>query len=1521
VSREQEPNVRRLAKLLLLLAALAGSAFAPAALAANCASIASGAWNVQTTWGAAGTGCVGAVGGIPGAVDNVTISDNTLVSVNAPAFSKTITMSLASTGSNGLVILVGTTLTNSTDFTMSGGVAGKASTVDMGTGTLNSGGVSINSNAGTSIFSVGSGTLNLNPAANITITGNAAPASASVLVGTGTINASSINFGAAGVAADQALKSTGASTINLTGNLGNGGTLTTSGTGTINFKGAVAQTIGVYATYNNIAINNTGGGVSFSGAATVGGTLTVNTGTLTSNAGALTVTGATTVNSTFSIGNAITQTGATTVNGTLNITAAGGAKTFVGNVTVNAGGTWNNSGNSTATFEGGITNNGNPFAAGTGEQTFSTNSQTLAGTGAINFGGAIQLCLVAVASPASCTGAITVTNNNTNAVTVPGDIIGPTVFSTWVQGPNSTLNCGGPTGCTIFQTNLTASAVGNTVNYNSTLPPRNVILPTGAAHAYYNLILGGSGAHTMPASAMTILNNLTMATTGTATAMGALTIGGNLTIGAGTTFDGGLAFSHTITGNISNSGTFTADTSSYTVGGNFTNAASGSFVQTTGAFSVAGNLINSAAIPGKFATGTGPFSLAGNFTNNGTFTSGTGMFTFNGTLAQTFTGTAGGSTTFNFATLNNAQGLSMTGTHNLRVGAPPPSPPPGSCSVNAVVQAPVLTLTAGQINTGSNIVIISNNSAITGAGVTTAGVTAFIAGNLQKQFTLATNETRTFEVGTGNTYAPLNIFLACVNNTGTLTVSTTAGDHPQIATSPINSFASVNRYWTIASLGAAANWFTPSATDTFTFNYAASDVDPAPTNPATFLVAAYYGAAGWSTAFTPSSSSATSTVLTGTAITPNNLAGAYQIGNGGPSIPPPGGFNAFESSTVAGAVNGRIYTKLAGTGFSLDVIAILAGAQESTFTNSVNVSLVANTTGSALNANNCPVVSTPVQGPTSVIISGGRSTIVFGAVATAYRDVRVMVQYPTVAPTVTSCSADDFAIRPTSFTVTTTTATQAGTSGLPIIKAGSAFDLSAASIAGYDGAPTIDPTKVVGSPVAGVIGGTFSAAPIGTGTATGAAFTYSEVGNFGLSINAVYDSSFTAVDQPIGLPPDCTLDFSNSLVAGQYGCSFGNTVAIPAGGGFAGFGRFVPHHFDIAQNIPTIVPACAVGPLNPFTYVGQTFTYGNAPAITVTASNAADAPTRNYAGAYMYLTNASLVNGVAGNGLYATQAKRYTVFPALAVNMPAFNSASPPLPAPGVDPTIVFPAAGTPTAGVGGLTFSAGTGFNFIRNPAAPSVNFTADIALSLDIVDADGVQYVNPVLPAPPDPALVSFGSIATAGNGMAFSPAAGNNMYYGRMLVTNLSGSELLPLQETVTMQYFSGSGFVTNMADNCTTVAAADVGRGNFQGTLTAAQATPTFPNGNTFANGTNILRFSAPGAGRTGAFDFVIDLGAAAPNVPVTCAAIPGPVPGANAPFLRDKQSCSGGAYSQDPTAHATFGVYNLSPNSIYMRENY
>jgi len=600
----------------------------------------------------------------------------------------------------------------------------------------------------------------------------------------------------------------------------------------------------------------------------------------------------------------------------------------------------------------------------------------------------------------------------------------------------------------------------------------------------------------------------------------------------------------------------------------------------------------------------------------------------------------------------------------------------------------------------------------------------------------------------------------------------------------------------------------------------------------------------------------------------------------------PGSFNAFETITAANATTGQIYTKLAGTNFSLDVVAILSGVQQTTFTNTAQVDLVTGSTGGS----GCPGAPVTIAGPQAVSLTSGRGTTGAFNVASAYRDVRVRVRYPTVvSPTVTSCSTDNFSIRPVAFSAPTSNMTNSGTLGTPFAKAGAAFTITAVAIAGYDGTPTLDNTKITahaGAVQNGAVGGTFGAANPATGTATGAAFTYGEVGNFTIGINGVLDNTFTnaSTDQGNG---DCTADFSNSLVppvGGRYGCYFGNSAASLA------IGRFTPDHFDISLNTPVFTTGCGAGA---FTYVGQTFSYTLQPVITVTAKNSAalgNQITQNYQGASWWkITNLSLTG------------KSYTAAP------PSLDTSG----ITGTDPVIL--ATGS---GVGTLTFSSGTGLFFTRTtPVAP---FNAEISLAINVIDADGVSAVsNPV----------AFGA-ASAGNGIAFS--SGKEMRFGRLRLSNASGSTLLDLPLPLSTQYYDGNFFVTNTADSCTTLLGSDLRFGFLAATpnLVACETainpggTIFFVGGKASATASPTLtpaKLAKPGSGNDGAVDIWINLNGIAGNRCTAVGAAGPAATNANKPWLQG--NWSGGTYTVDPTGRATFGIFKNADQFLYFREVY
>jgi hypothetical protein len=224
-------------------------------------------------------------------------------------------------------------------------------------------------------------------------------------------------------------------------------------------------------------------------------------------------------------------------------------------------------------------------------------------------------------------------------------------------------------------------------------------------------------------------------------------------------------------------------------------------------------------------------------------------------------------------------------------------------------------------------------------------------------------------------------------------------------------------------------------------------------------------------------------------------------------------------------------------------------------------------------------------------------------------------------------------------------------------------------------------------------------------------------------------------------------------------------------------GRFIPNAFSVALNTPVIGTACTAGS---YSYLGQPLSYTVAPVITATALSASGATARNYTGAFMKLTNASLT------------ARNYTPTPA-----------SPALDLSGLPATAADPAIADLGTGQAALTFSAGSGLKYTRGGAmAP---FSANIALSINVIDADGAAAPNPV----------SFGS----GSGMSFSTGA--TQRYGRLALRDAVGSELLDLPMSLNTQYYLSTtqGFTTNTDDSCTT--APPLSFSNYQLNLSAGE----------------------------------------------------------------------------------------------------
>lgn len=582
--------------------------------------------------------------------------------------------------------------------------------------------------------------------------------------------------------------------------------------------------------------------------------------------------------------------------------------------------------------------------------------------------------------------------------------------------------------------------------------------------------------------------------------------------------------------------------------------------------------------------------------------------------------------------------------------------------------------------------------------------------------------------------------------------------------------------------------------------------------------------------------------------------------------------SAFDAVEITAAANTPIRTKLSGAGFTLDVLALdSAGNILAGYLGTVTVEIVNAATGGGV----CAAMTSLQNLGSFNFIAGnaGRRSINTFNYADAVPNARVRITDATAG--ITGCSSDNFAIRPdtfANFSVTDDDWQTAGTTralstvtfaaGGVLHKAGQPFSvradaLSAAGVpavtSGYTGLPSAIVTACAGAACTPAFGAFTLGAGFVAGQLSTSVASYNEVGSFRLQL---VDSTFAAVDA--GDSSALEREIRSELLD---------------------VGRFVPDHFDVSLNVPAFATACGSGG---FTYVGQPFEYTAQPVITVTARDSANNTTALYAGAWWRISNSSLTPG--------TQAARYSAATGTldVSDLPAVTG----------DPVVAASGSGTGT-----LTFSAGGGLAFART--TPTAPFDAEVSLAINVIDADGVVYsTNPA----------RFGQ-ASPGAGMAFSPD--KEMRFGRLRLIGASGSQLLPLRVPFEAQYWVGTFFATNVADNCTAVTADNIGLGNYIGNLDSGDTTVTAVT-SPLSGGRGVLTLSAPGGGNNGSVDVAVNFGDG-----VNAAACPAFTPATIAPGEMDwlRGQWCGAAPDRDPGARVRFGIRPGMHEHIYMRENY
>ncbi|MDF1588374.1 MAG: PA14 domain-containing protein [Gammaproteobacteria bacterium] len=341
--------------------------------------------------------------------------------------------------------------------------------------------------------------------------------------------------------------------------------------------------------------------------------------------------------------------------------------------------------------------------------------------------------------------------------------------------------------------------------------------------------------------------------------------------------------------------------------------------------------------------------------------------------------------------------------------------------------------------------------------------------------------------------------------------------------------------------------------------------------------------------------------------------------------------------------------------------------------------------------------------------------------------------------------------------------------------------------------------------------------------------------------------------------------FEFGIIAPSYFGETLTTVVSPA------IGRFYPDHFELTtQSNGSFGAHACTG----FSYSGQRFSYQTSPQLIVTAYSALDPATitQNYTSDFAKLTIADF-----------------------AVTPPTTDANQL-----GADTTNRVRLLWTPDApdltdnANGTLTFAFGNdSYNYLHEPNSLIDKFTNAVDLTFTAIsDSDNVNAHD--LPHTLQP--------------------TGETIRFGRFAISSVHGSELAPLTLSLTAEYFNGLNWVTNSADQCTTLGlSSDLQLANLQtagGSWQAGNNTMTIANGTTsglltnnapLLNGTATLTLSAPGEDNEGYVDIRSQLSITAPWL------------------LGDYDN--DGHYDDNPTGRASFGLFKGSDNIIFRREVY
>lgn len=313
-------------------------------------------------------------------------------------------------------------------------------------------------------------------------------------------------------------------------------------------------------------------------------------------------------------------------------------------------------------------------------------------------------------------------------------------------------------------------------------------------------------------------------------------------------------------------------------------------------------------------------------------------------------------------------------------------------------------------------------------------------------------------------------------------------------------------------------------------------------------------------------------------------------------------------------------------------------------------------------------------------------------------------------------------------------------------------------------------------------------------------------------------------------------------------------------------GRFIPDHFTVSGASLTNRKLAACSPPSIFTYMDEAMEA----AFVVTARNLTGGVTQNYGTA----------NGFA---------KLDPTMPAV-YNVGARNGAT------DLSARLDVPSStGSFVAGQATAAVQLGLRRASPDTPDGPYEMLQIGVAPQ----DSDGVTVRT-----------ADFDLDVDGAGGNEHVKVGDTRVRFGRLRLGNALGSELLDLPLPVSVQYWNGTGFVTNGDDSCTRLSSANVGLSNFQKNLSAGETgvapTPIV----SFTGGIGNLRLTRPGPGNSGSVDVTVNLTAEGKS------------------YLKGRwneganpDGDANTAYDDDPVARASFGLYKGPSEIIYLRENF